>query len=138
MSDYPNPVGNLSGMLTGNPGINMGTTGSMRDTQYYSDDLWNEHNATLRQLHPTRAYAHADRPYEHYEPAYRYGASSAVQHTGRDWHEVEGELAQGWDKARGTSASSWHEVKDAARDAWLHVRTQQGPGGASTTVITPR
>ncbi len=141
MTDFSNPVGSITDMVTGNPGINMGTTGSMRDTQYASDDLWNEHDAVLRQLHPTRSYASADRPYEHYQPAYRYGSASATQHAGREWHEVEGEMAQGWDRARGASTSGWQEVKDAAHDAWDHVRGH-GTGGTgattATTIITPR
>lgn len=132
MSDYPNPLGDISEMMTGNPGINMGTTGSMRDTQYYSDDLWSRQSETLRQLHPTRAYASPERPYEHYEPAYRYGAASSVQHGGRAFDEVEGDLERGWEKARGASTSAWHEVKDAARDAWEHVRGQGGPGTGTT------
>ncbi|GJG87256.1 hypothetical protein tb265_24370 [Gemmatimonadetes bacterium T265] len=135
MSEYPNPLGSITEMVTGNPGINMGTTGSMRDTQYYSDDLWNRDSEVLRQLHPTRAYAGADRPYEHYEPAYRYGAASATQHAGREWHDVEGDMERGWDKARGASASAWHEVKDAARDAWHHVRGGTTGGTTQTTVV---
>jgi hypothetical protein len=142
MTDFPNSLNSVTQMVTGNPGINMGTTGSMRDTQYYSDDLWDQHSAVLRQQHASRPYASAERTYEHYEPAYRYGASSSVQHSGRAFHEVEGDLERGWEHARGASTTAWHDVKDAARDAWEHVRGHGGAGGAGavtdTTVIRPR
>lgn len=112
----------VADMAAANPGINMGTTGSMRDTDYASDDLWGQHSAALRESYPSRPYARADRSFEHYLPAYRYGYTSAAQHAGRDWHEAEHDLARGWEGARGTSESSWDEVKDAARDAWDRVR----------------
>lgn len=122
MADFSNPSASIADMVAANPGINMGTTGSMRDTQYASDDLWGQQDAHFREQYPTRSYASTDRPYEHYQPAYRYGYSSATQHAGRDWHEVEGDLERGWDTSRGASTSAWHEVKGAARDAWDRAR----------------
>jgi hypothetical protein len=107
-------------IAAGNPGINMGTTGSLHDidwgTEGFADD------AHWRERYHTRPYAQADRGYEHYRPAYRYGAHSAAQHAGREWDDVEPELERGWTAARGHSKSAWHEVKDAAHDAWDRVR----------------
>jgi hypothetical protein len=122
MPDFSNPGGSVSSMATGNPGINMGTTGSMRDSEYASDDLWGQHDAHFREQYASRPYARADRGYEHYQPAYRYGYDSAGRHSGREWHEVEGDLEQGWHSTHGTSQSAWHDVKDAARDAWNRAR----------------
>ncbi len=135
MADFSNPGASIADMAAGNPGINMGTTGSMRDMQYASDDLWAQHDAHFREQYPTRSYASTDRSYEHYQPAYRYGGAAAAQHAGREWHDVEGDLERGWDKARGTSASAWHEVKDAARDAWDHVRGAAGGGATYTRTV---
>ena len=114
----------VADMAAGNPGINMGTSGSMRDTDYYSDDLWTQHDAHWRANFSSRPYATADRGYEHYQPAYRYGHGSAVRHQGREWTEVERDLEHGWESARGTTGSTWHEAKDAVRDAWERVRGQ--------------
>ena len=112
----------VADMAAGNPGINMGTTGSMRETDRASDDLWTQEDAHWRANFASRPYAAADRGYEHYQSAYRYGHGSAIRHQGREWTEVERDLEQGWDSARGNSTSSWHEAKDAARDAWDRTR----------------
>jgi hypothetical protein len=122
MADFSNPSDSVANMAMGNQGINMGTTGGMRDTEYASDDLWGAHDAHFREQYASRPYARADRAYEHYQPAYRYGVDSATRHSGREWHEVEHDLESGWHSARGTSHGTWHEVKDAARDAWNRVR----------------
>jgi hypothetical protein len=64
----------------------------------------------------------ADRGFDYYEPAYRYGTEAARIHRDRQWNDVEGDLERGWDRARGASHSAWAEVKDAVRDAWNRVR----------------
>ena len=91
----------VADMAAGNPGINMGTSGSMRETPYASDDLWTQEDAHWQAHFHSRPYAQADRGYEHYRPAYRYGHGAATQHAGREWHEVESDLERGRDGARG-------------------------------------
>jgi hypothetical protein len=115
----------VADMAAANPGLNMGTSGSMRETSYYSDELWAQHDAHWREHYVTRPYARADHAYEHYQPAYRYGHGAAVQHHGREWTEVERDLEHGWDSARGTTGSTWQEAKDAVRDAWDRTRTHR-------------
>jgi hypothetical protein len=122
MADFSNPGASVSDMAAGTPGISMGTTGSMRDTEYASDDLWGQHDPHFRERYPSRPYARADRGYEHYQPAYRYGHDAARQHSGRQWDEVEGDLERGWHSVHGTSRGAWDEMKHAARDAWDHTR----------------
>jgi hypothetical protein len=107
-------------IAAGNPGINMGTTGSLHDVDWGTDGFADD--AHWRASYHTRPYVRADRGYEHYRTAYRYGAHSATQHAGREWDDVEPELERGWDAARGHSKSAWLDVKDAARDAWDRVR----------------
>ena len=100
-------------MVAGSPGINLGTSGSMREIDWGTEDArWREHYAG-------RPYAQADRGYAHYERAYRYGAESRARHTGRDWSEVEPELERGWTEYRGQSRSTWPEIREAAKDAWM-------------------
>ncbi len=121
MADFSNPGGSVSDMAAGNPGINMGTTGSMRDLEYASDDLWGQHEEHHRAQFASRPYAAADRTYDHYRPAYRYGFDAQRQHAGRGWHEVEGDLERGWHSAGGAAGSAWADMKHAVRDAFEHV-----------------
>ena len=113
-------------IVAGNPGINMGTSGSLHEIDWGTEGLGAAFSETddahWRERYHTRPYASADRGYEHYRPAYRYGAAAASRHAGREWADVEGDLERGWDSARGHSTSAWGEVKDAARDAWDRVR----------------
>ncbi len=127
MADFSDTRNSVADMAAGNPGINMGTTGSMRDLEYASDDLWGEHDAHFRSEYASRPYARADRPYEHFQPAYRYGYESARQHGGRAYAEVEPELQRGWEQssharlAQGGTASAWDDMKHAVRDAFERV-----------------
>jgi len=88
-----------------------------------SDDrvaTWDDEDRYWSQNFRSRPYATADRGYEHYQPAYRYGWESARMHRGRRWEEVEPELRTGWERYehRGSSRSTWEEIKDSVRDAW--------------------
>jgi hypothetical protein len=117
----------VADMAAANPGINMGTTGSLHDVQWGTEE-WGAVDAHWRESFHTRPYVHADRGYEYYQPAYRYGTVAATRHAGRQWNDVEGDLERGWNEARGESKSAWHEVKDAVRDAWDRVRGRPGDG----------
>jgi hypothetical protein len=123
MADFTK--GSAADMAAGNPGINMGTSGSMRDVDEYTDSEWEPHERHWREHFASRPYVQADRGYEHYRDAYRYGASSAARHRGREWHVVEPELEGGWTSARGASRSTWAEMKAAARDAWERARGRE-------------
>ena len=111
-------------IAAGNPGINMGTSGSLHEIDWGTEGagFTETDDAHWRASYHTRPYAAADRGYEYYRPAYRYGAASAGRFTGREWDDVEPELERGWDAARGHAKTTWFEVKGAARDAWDRVR----------------
>src|SRR3954464_10381872 len=69
---------------------------------------------------------YASRPYyessynydEDYRPAYEYGWSSAGQHQGQRFEDVERDLGSGWERAKGKSRLEWDRAKMATRDAW--------------------
>ena len=82
---------------------------------------WNDEDNFWRESFSSRPYAVADRGYDFYQPAYRYGFESATKHRGRQWSDVESDLSSGWQTARGGSNSTWEDVKDAVRDAWDRV-----------------
>jgi hypothetical protein len=71
-----------------------------------------------------RARQHPERPFEAYEPAYRYGWEACVRHGGRSFDEVEDELGREWDSHRGRSDLGWMEARPAARDAWIRVQSR--------------
>lgn len=100
-----------------NPGIDAGTTGSTRVVDWGAqDEYW-------RDNYGSRPYIQADRAYEYYQPAYKYGHESAFFYGGRPWDdEVEHDLERGWDQARGDSTCTWPEVKNAVRDAYEHTQ----------------
>ncbi len=107
---------------SGNSGINTGTTGSLHDTAFGTSGWQATDDEHWRTQYASRPYVQADRSYDYYAPAYRYGTESAHQHANRSWDDAQSDLERGWDSARGTSTSAWAEVKDAARDAWDRVR----------------
>ena len=84
---------------------------------------WSTDDAFWQSNYSTRPYASADRSYDHYRPAYRYGFESARHYVGRQWDEAEPDLRQGWEKYehRGESPTAWDEIKHAVRDAWDRV-----------------
>lgn len=91
---------------------------------------WNTDDAFWQSNYSSRAYATADRPYEYYQPAYRYGHEAATTSTGREWNDVEGDLRGGWDRYEHRDASNkstWEEIKDATKDAWDRVRGHGDP-----------
>jgi hypothetical protein len=90
----------------------MATAGPDQETE---DAYW-------QSAYPERPYARADRGYEYYRSAYRYGTERATQWRERDWASAERALRDGWLQMSGGDLSSWEEMRDAVRDAWDRVR----------------
>ena len=93
-----------------------GTSGVPRG-DWATDEKW------WRENYSSRPYAKADRGFDFYAPAYRYGSAGALRHRSATWDEVEPELRSGWDRYehRGAARSTWEDIKDAVRDAWDRV-----------------
>ena len=83
---------------------------------------WETEDAYWQSAYPERTYARADRGYEYYRSAYRFGAESAVRWWGREWAEAEQALRAAWAAAEYGSSAAWEEMKEAIRDAWDRVR----------------
>jgi len=88
-------------------------------------------DAYWRENYSTRPYATADRGYEYYQPAYRYGWESRAKHGNKDFDSVAGDLQKGWDKARGSSPMEWGEARTAVSDAW-----HRPSGGFSSNLMS--
>jgi hypothetical protein len=92
-------------------------------------------DAYWRSEHRNRPYYTPGADYDRdYAPAYRYGYTSASQHTGKAWDEVENDMERGWDKTRDKSSLSWGQAKSAARDAWDRVTTTSTGAARSDTM----
>jgi hypothetical protein len=87
---------------------------------------WETEDAYWQSAYPERTYARADRSYEYYRSAYRFGVESAVRWRGREWEEAEPAVRRAWMSGRGAEQSSWEEMRPAIRDAWDHVRGRSG------------
>jgi uncharacterized protein YcfJ len=72
----------------------------------------------------SRPYVDSTHEFDVYEPAYRYGWESRVQHTGRSFDEVESDLGSSWKGYRGKSKLDWDKAKLATRDAWDRLDKQ--------------
>jgi hypothetical protein len=102
----------VADMAQDKPDINFGTTGSMHEIDWpAADEYW-------RSNHTSRPYVRADRSYDYYRSAYRYGTESAARHRGKEWNAVEPDLEKGWAAYRADAKSAWQDIKDAVRDGW--------------------
>ena len=79
---------------------------------------WNDEDTYWRQNFRTRPYASSGGDYNVYQPGYRYGYEAANRYSGRQWSDVETDLATGWNTYEHRGTSTWEQVKDAVRDAW--------------------
>jgi len=78
------------------------------------DSFWKDNFAT-------KSYAQADRGYDYYQPAYRYGWESRAKYQGKKFNDVEADLQRGWDSFKGSSKMAWHDARHATKDAWHRV-----------------
>ena len=95
---------------------------SVATTTAASGPDWETEDAYWQSAYPERPYARADRGYEYYRTAYRYGVDAAMRYADRGWDAVEHELARVWNLHDDASRASWVGMRDAVRDAWAHVR----------------
>jgi hypothetical protein len=81
-----------------------------------------------KQQHATQAYADKALNYEHYAPAYRTGSEAARRHAGKEFEEVEDDVALQYERNRAGSPLPWDQARPAVKAAWDRI------GG----VIAPR
>ena len=74
-------------------------------------------DAYWRENYHTRPYVTADRGYEYYQPAYRFGWEARAQYGNRQWDEVESDLQRHYRETTPTKLE-WNEARSAIRDAW--------------------
>jgi hypothetical protein len=78
------------------------------------EKYWREH-------HDTQPHATEGTTYEHFAPAYRVGVEAATKYPGKEFHEIEDDVALDYEKHRIGSALPWDNVRGASRAAWSKV-----------------
>ena len=65
--------------------------------------------------------------YEHYGPAYRTGYEGVMKYAGRQYHEIETDLARDYEKNDANPAIPWDRARPAVKAAWSRVSGVVGP-----------
>ena len=89
------------------------------------ESYWREH-------HHKQPFVKPGHTYEHYAPAYRTGAEGFQKHPGKQFEEIEGDLANDYQKQKPTLP--WEDAKHAARVAWDKVAGVIAPRDVSRGV----
>jgi hypothetical protein len=108
-------MANLGNQKQTDLGARMGTISG----DWSNDRNWWQENYT------SRPYVSADRRFEDYEPAYRFGYESANRYPGRNFNDIQTDLRSDWNRFEGKTGSTWDSIKDAVHDAWDKVTGQK-------------
>ena len=89
-------------------------------------DLSKEENYWRKQ-HAKQPYAKKDVPFERYAPAYRMGIEAAHKYPGKDFGDIEDDVALGYQRHRIGAALPWDHAKHAVHAAWAKLSHDIGP-----------
>ena len=77
-----------------------------------------QEQAYWRESFSQRPYVSEGSTFDDYGPAYQYGVNAHTAYPGRDFDDIESDLARDWGRSRGDSRLDWTGAKNASRDAW--------------------
>ena len=97
-------VGAVAGGLFGK-GVAEGFDPTVEDTYWRSN-------------YASRPYVKAGTPYEHYQPAYRYGWESRAKMKDQSWQDAQVALRRDWDSHPASKSLAWDSASAPVRDAW--------------------
>ncbi len=97
-------IGAVAGGLTGK-GVAEAVDPTVEDTYWQKN-------------YRTRPYAASNVEYKTFRPAYQYGWESPSKFRGKQFSEVEADLARDWPSRRADSNLDWNSARPAVRDAW--------------------
>jgi hypothetical protein len=86
-----------------------------------------EHEAYWREQHAKQPYADKNRSYEDYAPAYRLGSEAASKYAGKEFEEIEDDIALDYERGRPGDALPWDHVRPAVKAAWDRLSGVLGP-----------
>jgi hypothetical protein len=112
------PVGAVIGGVVG------AAAGAVAGNSFASEFDAPEESKLWRDRYRFRPYYIAGTPFEHWEPAYRFGWESArrPEYAHRSFGDLEDELAAEWRKERQAVGDDWRLYRDAVREAWDRIR----------------
>jgi len=84
-------------------------------------------DAYWRDNHGSQEWAGEEADYDQYAPAYRTGYEGVTKYAGRDYNDIEGDLARDYDKNDANPAIPWDRARPAVKAAWHRVAGTTGP-----------
>jgi hypothetical protein len=79
------------------------------------DNYWREN-------HEKQEWAQGDAAiFDHYHPAYKTGYEGVMKYAGKDYHQIETDLARDYQKNDANPAIPWDRARPAVRAAWHRV-----------------
>jgi len=83
-------------------------------------------DAYWRENYASRPYVAAGSSFDDYGPAFGYGLLAYERYRGRNFDDLESDLARDWAGARGRSNLDWALARHATQDAWNRVSRSTG------------
>ena len=114
------PVGAVVGAIAGGVGGGYAGKGIAESINPTDEDAYWQSN------YRNASYYESGNEYADYSPAYRVGYEGYGRHaaSGRDYNDVESDLAQDYDRVKGSSKLTWEKAKAATRDAWDRLKNK--------------
>ncbi len=84
-------------------------------------------DAYWRENHGRQEWASANTSYDDYASAYRTGYEGVGKYGGRQYDEIEGDLARDYEKNDANPAIPWDRARPAVKAAWHRVAGTTGP-----------
>lgn len=84
------------------------------------DKYWQEN-------HSAQEWAQPDSTYEHYAPAYRTGYEGVGKYAGKQYDQIEGDLARDYEKNDANPAIPWDRARPAVKAAWDRISGVTAP-----------
>ena len=88
-----------------------------------------EYTEHFRSSYESAPYYSANRTWNDYEPAYKYGYDRYSEYRGQKFDDIESNLERDWNATRGKSQLAWDEARGAVRDGWHYIERAM-PGDA--------
>ena len=70
---------------------------------------------------------HKDESFEHFKPAYKTAVEGMKKYAGKDYHEIEGDLARDYEKNDANPAIPWDRARPAVKSTWDRLSGVMGP-----------
>lgn len=117
------PVGTVVGAVVG------GVVGAKAGDSVAEAVNPTEYSNHFKNTYQERPYYSAERDWNDYEPAYKYGYDTYGDYRGQRFEDAEPKLEREWNSTRGDSRLEWNDAKGAVRDGWHHIERAM-PGDA--------